>query len=83
MYLSQEEGTDSLVTFVQQKAPRATDCTGLYTTRVTHPALFFYPFSFASFHMMLNHNAVTLDMILMSANKCFISVHCRDFVTEY
>lgn len=33
--------------------------------------------------MILNHNAVTLDMILMSANKCFIRVPCRDFVTEY
>lgn len=76
---------DSLVTDVQQKAPTATDCTSsplVYTTRVSYPVLFYLSPLFNLF-LFLNHNAVTLDMILMSANKCFINVPCRDFVTEY
>lgn len=84
MYLSQEDGTDSLVTNVQEKAPNTTDCTsfplvckGLYTKGF--PILFYFYILFISFHII---TPLTLD-ILMSANKCFSSVLCRDFVTEY
>lgn len=43
----QEDRLDSLVTNVQTKP---------------HPVLFFYPFSFAYFHMMLSHNAARYDI---------------------
>lgn len=59
--------------------------TGYYPQQV-FPVLFYFSILFKFvffFHMIPIHYAVTLDMILMSANKCFISVPCRDFVTEY
>lgn len=77
MYLRQEDGTDSF-NQKHQVLQIAQD-----STQQGLPILFYFFYPFSIFHMMLNHNAVTLDMILMSANKCFISVRCRDFVTEY
>lgn len=70
-----------------QKQPQiAADCTGLQppTKDVSPPPspspCFIFLSSFIFSHDAESQCRETLNMILMSANRCFISVCCRDFV---